>query len=227
MKRTVCFLLVLLFLGQVDRSPFDSTPIGQQQYNYGNLPRTAMSLDTRAEIPRYRSRGSRMPLEQPVKFAAKNKGQILNITAQDPQQWNHVLDIWEDTVVSTYIKNFQNQDATEMYKYLETFLGQAAKAVWESYKQNKPDEMQSMINAGAKPYNFVNKISQLITGMDPNLGHTELQKDAIVHLEQLHLTDWRQVKHFVNEYFFYFSSISGNAFNQEIGGDYLENYQAS
>jgi hypothetical protein len=59
------------------------------------------------------------------------------------------------------------------------------------------------------------------------LGHTELQKDAIVHLEQLHLTDWRQVKHFVNEYFFYFSSISGNAFNQEIGGDYLENYQAS
>jgi hypothetical protein len=193
---------VLLFLGQVDRSPFDSTPIGQQQYNYGNLPRTAMSLDTRAEIPRYRSRGSRMPLEQPVKFAAKNKGQILNITAQDPQQWNHVLDIWEDTVVSTYIKNFQNQDATEMYKYLETFLGQAAKAVWESYKQNKPDEMQSMINAGAKPYNFVNKISQLITGMDPNLGHTELQKDAIVHLEQLHLTDWRQVKHFVNEYFF-------------------------
>lgn len=187
---------MLLFLGQADRSPFDSTPIGQQQYNYGNLPRTAMSLDTRAE-------GSRMPLEQPVKFAAKNKGQILNITAQDPKQWNHVLDICKDTVVSTYIKNFQNQDATEMYKYLETFLGQPAKAVWESYKQNKPDEMQAMINAGANPYNFVNKISQLITGMNPNSGHTELQKDAIVHLEQLHLTDWRRVKHFVNEYFLF------------------------
>ena len=55
-----------------------------------------------------------------------------------------------------------------MYKYLETFLGESTRALWESYKTNFRENYNSMLNLGANPYNFISKISSLITGEDPN-----------------------------------------------------------
>ena len=54
-----------------------------------------------------------------------------------------------------------------MYKYLETFLRESTRALWESYKTNFRENYNGMLKLGANPYNFVNQISSLITGEDP------------------------------------------------------------
>ena len=62
-----------------------------------------------------------------------------------------------------------------MYKYLETFLGESTKALWEAYKVEFPSEFQYLVSLGPNPYNFTNKIHTLITGEDPNSGLLALQ----------------------------------------------------
>ena len=42
-----------------------------------------------------------------------------------------------------------------------------------------------VLKLGANPYNFVNQISSLITGEDPNSGHITIQQEALLHLEQM------------------------------------------
>lgn len=103
-----------------------------------------------------------------------------------------------------------------MYRYLETFLGESTKALWEAYKVNFPQEFQTLIALGANPYNFTNKVHSLITGEDPNSGFLILQKEALIHLEQISITNWKYIKEFLNDYFYY-CGISGNAFDQYLG----------
>lgn len=57
-----------------------------------------------------------------------------------------------------------------MYKYLETFLGESTKAMWESYKITFPKDFEALLRAGSNPYNFVNKVQNIATGEDPNSG---------------------------------------------------------
>ena len=46
-----------------------------------------------------------------------------------------------------------------------------------------------MLSVEANPYNFVNKISSLITGEDHNLRHVTFQQEALLHLEQMQIKD--------------------------------------
>ena len=103
-----------------------------------------------------------------------------------------------------------------MYKYLETFLGESTRALWESYKTNFRENYNGMLKLGANPYNFVNQISSLITGEDPNSGHLTIQQEALLHLEKMQIKDWRYIKEFCKSYY-HFCAISGNEFNQELG----------
>ena len=103
-----------------------------------------------------------------------------------------------------------------MYKYLETFLGESTRALWESYKTNFRENYNCMLKLGANPYNFVNQISSLITGEDPNSGHLTIQQEALLHLEQMQMKDWRYIKEFCQSYY-HFCAISGNGFNKELG----------
>ena len=48
-----------------------------------------------------------------------------------------------------------------MYNYLETFLGESTRALWESYKTNFRENYNNMLSLGANPYNFVNQIGSL------------------------------------------------------------------
>ena len=70
-----------------------------------------------------------------------------------------------------------------MYKYLETFLGETTRALWESCKTNFKENYNHILSLRDNPYNFVNQISSLITGEDPNSGHVTLQQEALLHLE--------------------------------------------
>ena len=46
-----------------------------------------------------------------------------------------------------------------MYKYLETFLGENTRALWESHKTNFRENYNNILSLGAHPYNFVKQIS--------------------------------------------------------------------
>ena len=102
-----------------------------------------------------------------------------------------------------------------MYKYLETFLGESTRALWESYKTNFRENYNGMLKLGANPYNFVNQISSLITREDPNSGHLTIQQEALLHLEQMQIKDWKYIKELCQSYY-HFCAISGNGFNQEL-----------
>lgn len=84
---------------------------------------------------------------------------------------------------------------------METFLGESAKAVWEAYKTNFPQEFQMLVNMGPNPYNFTNKVHSLITGEDPNNGLTILQRNALIKLEQLSITSWFHIIFFSKRLF--------------------------
>ena len=71
-----------------------------------------------------------------------------------------------------------------------------------------------MLKLGANPYNFVNQISSLITGEDPNSGYLTIQQEALLHLEQMQIKDWKYIKEFCQSYY-HFCAILGNGFNQE------------
>ncbi|MFV1207868.1 hypothetical protein, partial [Klebsiella pneumoniae] len=115
-------------------SPFQRT--NEKGYNAdnstGNIPRRRVYRQ--GDTPR-------MPIEEPIILQeGGSKGKILNIAAHDPQRWNSVKDIWKGIVVLDFIKNYTETDAETMYKYLEPFLGESTKALWEAYKVEFPSE---------------------------------------------------------------------------------------
>ena len=201
-------------------SPFQRT--AQQNTidtSTGNVPRRRV-FRVNPETPiteNIRPMGRRMPIEEPIRLQeGGSKGKILNIAAHDPQMWNTVIDLWKGIVVADYIKTYQDTDAETMYKYMETFLGESAKALWEAYKSNFPQEFQVLVNMGPNPYNFTNKVHSLITGEDPNSGLVVLQRNALIKLEQLSISSWLHIKNFLKDYYYY-CTISGNSFDDDLG----------
>ena len=206
-------------------SPFIRTqPMGIRQDRGGNLPRPQAYYENKPKPSQsydesidFRPKGRLYPIEKPYKFQGQVSGQILNIAAHDPQLWNSVIDVWKYPVVAKVWKNIpQETDPETMYKYLKTFLGESTRALWESYKTNFRENYNGMLKLGANPYNFVNQISSFITGEDPNSGHLTIQQEALLHLEQMQIKDWRYIKEFCQSYY-HFCAISGNGFNQELG----------
>ena len=88
-----------------------------------------------------------------------------------------------------------------MYKYLETFLGESTRALWESYKTNFRENYNGMLKLGDNSYNFVNQISSLITGEDPNSRHLTIQQEALLHLEQMQIKYWKYIKELCQSYY--------------------------
>ena len=206
-------------------TPFTKTqPMGIRQDRGGNLPRPQVYYENKPkpnqsydESIDYRPKGRPYPIERPYKFQGQASGQILNIAAHDPQLWNSVIDVWKYPVVVEVWKNIpQETDPETMYKYLETFLGESTRALWESYKTNFRENYNDMLKLGANPYNFVNQITSLITGEDPNSGHLTIQQEALLYLEQMQIKDWKYIKEFYQSYY-HFCAISRNGFNQELG----------
>ncbi|KAL2465790.1 Uncharacterized protein Adt_41641 [Abeliophyllum distichum] len=205
----------------IDDTPFDKT-IKHEPFSYGGGFPPRGAYDTYNEPPqdaKFVARGSERPIENKVEFQSASKAHILNLTAHDPQIWNSVIDVWKNTIIGHYIRNFQDMEPLDMYRYLDTFLGESTKAMWEAYKREKKEEFNQLVALGSNPYNFFNKIQILITGADPNSGHMSIQIKAMRDLEQLNLYKWtkgKYVKNFLNEYY-YLTAISGNTFNHEIG----------
>jgi hypothetical protein len=180
-------------------------------YSTGNLPRRPYNNIPQQE--QYSPKGKRMPIEKPVQFGTIGEGQVLNLAAHNPQRWNEIIGVWKNKIAGDYIRNFTAQDPEEMYRYLETFLGETARAFWEAYKAENEEDFRRLVSLGAILHNFGNKLQTLITGVDPNSGTLGIQQEAMLNLEQLGLYKWQYIVQFLQDYFYY-TCISGNVFNQ-------------
>jgi hypothetical protein len=76
-----------------------------------------------------------------------------------------------------------------MITYLETFLGESVKVLWEQWVESFPTYYAKLKRAGNNPYNFSNIISSIIIGENPELGYTVLQNERLKELEKLLLTN--------------------------------------
>jgi hypothetical protein len=89
-----------------------------------------------------------------------------------------------------------------MITYLETFLGESAKVLWEQWVEGNPRLYEELKRAGSNPNNFVNIISNITIAEDPELGYTSLQIERLREIEKLNLTNWRGIKEFSQHYLY-------------------------
>ncbi|KAH7659679.1 hypothetical protein IHE45_16G046300, partial [Dioscorea alata] len=141
---------------------------------------------------------------------------LLNLTAHDPQKWTTIIEIWSQMVCRKYDELDYTKTPVEMYSYLEIFLGETSKVVWESYKLNFPQDFARDLELGDNPYNFVNKIRLLLLGDSPNANYGKQQIEAIRKLEQIQIKNWSFIKPFLLD-FMYYSCIAGCFHDKTIG----------
>ena len=75
-----------------------------------------------------------------------------------------------------YIQNHHNigNKVKDMLTYLETFLGESDKVLWEQWIEAFSNYYEELKRAGSNSYNFANIISSIVIGEDPELGYTTL-----------------------------------------------------
>lgn len=91
-----------------------------------------------------------------------------------------------------------------------------ARAIWERYKAEFPQDYEKDVSLGPNPYNFVYKIQVLVLGSQPNTGYDKQQVEAIKKLKQLQIRDWKYIKPFLQG-FMYYSSVAGCYYDKSIG----------
>jgi hypothetical protein len=84
--------------------------------------------------------------EKSVRFRNhKSDGAILNLAAHDPIDWPNIISIWKGLIVQKYIQNQNNigNKVDDMITYLETYLGESAKVLWEQWVEGNPVSMKN------------------------------------------------------------------------------------
>uniref|UniRef100_A0ACD5YDH5 Uncharacterized protein n=1 Tax=Avena sativa TaxID=4498 RepID=A0ACD5YDH5_AVESA len=167
----------------------------------------------------YRYMGAkRRNLEKPVQFQnTRNDGAILNLAAHDPIDWSNILSIWKGLIVQKYIQNQHNigTKVEDMLTYLETFLGESAKVLWEQWVETYPVNYEELKRAGSNPNNFANVISSIIIAEDPELGFTALQTERLREIEKITLTSWKGIKEF-SQHYLYNGTTAKQGYNRGV-----------
>jgi hypothetical protein len=111
----------------------------------------------------------------------KSDGAILNLAAHDPIDWPNIISVWKGLIVQKYIQNQHNIEnkLKDMITYLETFLGESVKILWEQWVESFPTYYAQLKRVGNNLYNFANIISSIIIGDDLELGYTVLQNERL------------------------------------------------
>nr|AAP53740.1 hypothetical protein LOC_Os10g27250 [Oryza sativa Japonica Group] len=158
-------------------------PPEKEEYSYHYIPGQYRHMGTK-----------RRDFEKPIKFQnQKSDGAILNLAAHDPIDWPNIISIWKGLIVQKYIQNQHNigNKVGDMITYLETFLGESAKVLWEQWVEKNPNNYEELKRAGSNPHNFANIVSNIIIAEDPELGYTTLQNERLKEIEKLTLTSWK------------------------------------
>lgn len=143
-------------------------------------------------------------------------GEILNLSAHDLEEWPTVLGHWSNVVTRKYLELDSQMNTAEMYSYLETFLGDPARAIWESYKKEYPVDFEKVLELGRDPYNFTTKVYMLVLGEHPDVEREKRRTEAIRMLARLQLKKWTDINLFLQD-FLYYSSIAGKLYDQDVG----------
>jgi hypothetical protein len=123
-----------------------------------------------------------------------------------------------------------------MITYLETFLGESPKVLWEQWMEGNPGLYEELKRAGSNPNNFANIVSNIIIVEDPELGYTSLQNERLREIEKLTLTNWRGIKEFSQHYLYnattakqgYYKGVVERYFNKlpdPLGSMIFEEYK--
>ena len=167
----------------------------------------------------YRYMGSNCrEFERVVKFQnQKSDGAVLNLAAHDPIDWPNIISVWKGLIVQKYIQNQFNigNKVEDMITYLETFLGEAVKVLWEQWVENYPTLYAELKRAGNNPNNFANLISNIIIAEDPELGFTSLQNERLREIEKLTLSSWKGIKEF-SQHYLYNATTAKQGYNKGI-----------
>ncbi|RCV30606.1 hypothetical protein SETIT_6G108600v2 [Setaria italica] len=167
----------------------------------------------------YKHMGSkRREFERTVQFQNyRSDGAILNLAAHDPIDWPNIISIWKSLIVQKYIQNQHNIGSREedMIIYLETFLGESVKVLWEQWVETYPHYYEELKRAGSNPYNFANIISSIVIDEDPELGYTALQNERLKEIEKLTLTNWKGIKEF-SQHYLYNATTAKQGYNKSI-----------
>ena len=105
-------------------------------------------------------------------------------------------------MVQKYIQNQYNigNKVEDMITYLEAFLGESVKVLWEQWVETYPSHYEELKRAGSNPNNFANMILNIIIAEDPELVYTMLQNERLREIEKLILTNWSGLKEFSQHY---------------------------
>nr|ABA98940.1 Zinc knuckle family protein [Oryza sativa Japonica Group] len=144
--------------------------------------------------------------EGTVKTKEKEKDQL-------GQQENGPL-IEKNFHITIYQHNIGSK-VEDMITYLETFLGESAKVLWEQWVEKNPNNYEELKRAGSNPHNFANVISNIIIAEDPELGYTTLQNERLKEIEKLTLTSWKGIKEF-SQHYLYNATTAKQGYNRGI-----------
>ena len=81
-----------------------------------------------------------------------------------------MLSIWTQLVKREWENSSVSDNPTAMYTFLEKFLQDSTRSLWESYKRKFPKQFKADLLLGTNPYNFTNKITMLIMSAHPNIS---------------------------------------------------------
>jgi hypothetical protein len=108
----------------------ENWPPEKDDYPYNYIPGQYAYMGTK-----------RREFKKSVRFQNhKNDGAILNLAAHDPIDWPNIISIWKGLIVQKYIQNQHNIEnkVEDMITYLETFLGESVKFLWEQWVEGNP-----------------------------------------------------------------------------------------
>lgn len=126
---------------------------------------------------------------------------MLLLTNVHPQKWPELLDRWEQDLVSFIDTSLSDLNDIERIRCVENTLGQAARNIWNSWKQMYPEEFSELIESAENIYNVTTQVKIVMIGTDPSKDKNAIQFQAAKDLERLTIDSMNDIVKFSQLYY--------------------------